>query len=85
MKLLLLILFLPSKYFSFFNSKKFFFVNPPVDFLERIINLHHDIMFYLIILYVLIFWFLININFFFENKNIKEPSKTKHNIILDVI
>jgi len=53
--------------------------------MERIINLHHDIMYYLIILSVVVFWFLVNINFFFENKNTKEPFKTKHNSVLDVI
>ena len=70
-----LIWFLPSKQLSFYNSK-FFFLEPPVDYMERIINLHHDIMYYLIILSVVVFWFLVKINFFFENKNIKESSKT---------
>ena len=86
MKLILefLIWFLPSKQLSFYNST-FFFLEPPVDYMERIINLHHDIMFYLIILSVVVFWFLVDINFFFKNKNTKEPFKTKHNAVLDVI
>ena len=77
-------------FFKFFSFEKsiFFFQNPDENFMERIINLHHEIMFYLIILSVLVFWFLVRINFFFINTSnirIKEPSKVTHNTTLEIV
>ena len=56
--------------------------------MEKIINLHHEIMFYLIILSVLVFWFLVKVNFFFINTSnirIKEPSKVINNTTLEIV
>ena len=70
------------------EQHQYFFQDPATTFMERIINLHHEIMFYLIILSVLVFWFLVRINFFFINTSnirIKEPSKVTHNTTLEIV
>jgi heme/copper-type cytochrome/quinol oxidase subunit 2 len=56
--------------------------------MERIIDLHHDIFFYLIILSVFVLWFLIRINFLFKSEVSIKPvkaSKITHNTILEIV
>jgi cytochrome c oxidase subunit 2 len=56
--------------------------------MERIIDLHHEIFFYLIILSVLVLWFLVRINFLFKSEVEIQPikaSKITHNTQLELI
>jgi heme/copper-type cytochrome/quinol oxidase subunit 2 len=61
--------------------------------MERIIDLHHEIFFYLIILSVLVFWFLVRIHWLFIRTNEEElikslhrkPSKITHNTTLEIV
>ena len=67
------------------------FNEPGNYFMENLINLHHDIFFFLIILSVCVFWFLFRINYWFllkktSNKLIKKnPSTITHNTFLEII
>ena len=47
------------------DSPKFgqiFFQDPSTNFFEKMILLHHEILFYMVVLFVLILWFIIRIN-----------------------
>lgn len=44
-------------------EQQIFFNDPATTFMERIIELHHEIFFYLIILSFLVFWLLFRINY----------------------
>ena len=61
------------------------FEDPATAYVERIIDLHHEIFFYLIVLSVFGIWFLIKINFLFKFQIILvliNSSKIKKSMIL---
>ena len=68
----------------------FIFNHPGNYFMEHLINLHHDVFFFLIILSVCVFWFLFRINYWFLLKKTqtnyvkKIPSKITHNTFLEI-
>ena len=71
-------------------DKQILFNEPATAYMESLIDLHHEIMFYLIILAVLVFWFLLRINtiFNFSSKPVvihRTPSKLRHNTSLEII
>jgi cytochrome c oxidase subunit 1 len=76
-----------------YGQKQIFFQQPATTYMERIIDLHHEIFFYLIILSVLVLWFLVRIHWFYTRTNeeelIKEkhrkPSKITHNTMLEIV
>jgi len=76
-----------------YGQKQIFFQQPATTYMERIIDLHHEIFFYLIILSVLVLWFLVRIHWFYirtnEEELIKEkyrkPSKITHNTMLEIV
>jgi len=68
--------------------KQISFQTPVTSYMERIIDLHHEIFFYLIILSVFVLWFLIRINFLFKNEITivpVRPSRITHNTTLEII
>ena len=79
-----------SNNFSFKETygKRIWFQEPATAYMERIIDLHHEIFFYLIILSVLVLWFLVRINFLFKSEVEIQPikaSKITHNTHLEII
>ncbi len=76
-----------------YGQKQIFFQEPATTYMERIIDLHHEIFFYLIILSVLVFWFLVRIHWLFIRTNEEElikslhrkPSKITHNTTLEIV
>jgi len=76
-----------------FGQKQIFFQEPATIYMERIIDLHHEIFFYLIILSVLVLWFLVRIHWFyirtkeeeFLKAKFRKPSKITHNTMLEIV
>ena len=76
-----------------YGQKQIFFQQPATTYMERIIDLHHEIFFYLIILSVLVLWFLVRIHWFYIRTNEEEllkskyrkPSKITHNTMLEIV
>jgi len=50
-------------------EQQIFFNDPATHYMDKVIELHHEIFFYLIILSFLIFWLLVRINFFLFKHN----------------
>ena len=77
----------------FENQKQIFFQEPATTYMERIIDLHHEIFFYLIILSVIVLWFLVRIHWFYIRTDeedllklkYRKPSKITHNTLLEVV
>ena len=68
--------------------KPYEFATPATAYMEAIVDLHHEICTYLIVLSVLVFWFLVRINFFFKKKKNflpKRVPKITHNTHLEII
>ena len=85
-----------NEYFKI--EQQIFFNDPATTFMERIIELHHEIFFYLIILFFIVFWLLVRVNYLFkhnryswiflhgvEGELLKETQNTKLEIIWTVI
>ena len=54
--------------------------------MEGIIDLHHDIMFFLVLIIVFILWMLARIVYYFgEHRNTKLPSTVFHHTTLEII
>ena len=82
-----------KKFDNSYGQKQIFFQEPATTYMERIIDLHHEIFFYLIILSVLVLWFLVRIHWFYIRTNEEEllkwkyrkPSKITHNTMLEIV
>jgi len=67
------------------------FLPPATDIMEGIIDLHHDIFFFLIIISVFVSWMLFLLIYAFNSKNViyfkggRLPSKVVHNTELEII
>lgn len=61
------------------------FQDPATGIMEGMINLHHDIMFYLIVVVIFVLWMLCRIIYLFNRKNNPIPSKETHNTLLEVV
>jgi len=69
-------------------GKQILFQDPVTSYMERIIDLHHEIFFYLIILSIFVLWFLIRINFLFKYEITLvpvRPSRVTHNTKLEIL
>lgn len=69
------------------EKNQIWFNDPATVFMERIIDLHHEIFFYLIVLAFLVLWFLVRINFLFKNENFikfKDVNNITHNTKLEI-
>lgn len=61
------------------------FQDPATPVMEGIIDLHHEIFFYLIVIFSLVSWILMRVLFSFNIKNNPKPSKFTHNTLLEVV
>ncbi len=91
--------FLNNNMFSWGNSFliwQFGFQDPATSVMEGILNLHHDIMFFMILILIFVGWMMARTLFFFNwtnNKfwfydtinNKQYPSNIQHNSILEII
>jgi len=61
------------------------FQDPASPLMEGIINLHHDIMFVLVIVAVLVFWMLARVLMLFHESANKIPSTVTHGTAIEII
>jgi cytochrome c oxidase subunit 1 len=72
--------------FDFAEPWQLSFQDPATKIMEGIINLHHDIMVYLIIIITFIFWMIVSIVYHFRAGHNKKPSITiRHHTLLEII
>lgn len=50
--------------------KQYLFQDPATDTFEKMIHFHHDVLFIMYLIFILILWFIIRIHIFFLRKNI---------------
>jgi len=83
-----------AKHFYLFQKAwtapyEYFFNFPASTFMEKLIDLHHNIFHYLILLSIFVFWFLFRINYLFLRPTYspsgkKVPYKVNHNTQLEI-
>ncbi len=61
------------------------FQDPATPMMEGIINLHHQIFFYLIFIAVFVVWMLVRILMLFNEKRNPVPSKVVHGTLIEVV
>jgi len=61
------------------------FQDPATPYMEGLINLHHDIMFILLILSGLVFWMLFKTLYAFDSSRNPVPSKVVHASTLEIV
>jgi cytochrome c oxidase subunit 1 len=61
------------------------FQDPASPIMEGIVELHHDIMYFLILVVIFVLWMLCRIILLFDNKINPIPSKVTHNVQLEII
>ena len=63
----------------------FNFQDPASPLMEGVVELHHDIMFFLIAIVIFVLWMLCRIIWFFDQRHNSIPSNITHNIKLEII
>lgn len=61
------------------------FQDPASPIMEGIINLHHDLMFFLLIIAVFVLWVLLRTVYLFDRSRGHEPSKVVHGTVLEIV
>lgn len=61
------------------------FQDPATPVMEGIIDLHHEIFFYLIIIFSVVSWILLRIVFSYNEKSNKKAIKFTHNTLLEIV
>lgn len=61
------------------------FQDPATPIMEGIIDLHHEIFFYLIVIFSVVTWILLRIFFSFTEKVNPKPIKFTHNTLLEIV
>lgn len=61
------------------------FQDPATPIMEGIINLHNDVMFYLVIILVSVTWMAVSIVIRFNNKSNPTPGNITHNTLLEIV
>ena len=61
------------------------FQDPATPIMEGIINLHHDLCFFLIIICVFVLWVLLRTLVLFDRSKNKVPSKVVHGTLLEIV
>lgn len=64
---------------------QFDFQDPASPIMEGIINLHHDLMFFLVIIAVFVLWVLLRTVYLFDRSRGHEPSKVVHGTVLEIV
>jgi cytochrome c oxidase subunit 2 len=68
-------------------SRQYGFQDPATPIMEGIIDLHHDLMFFLVVVCIFVVWMLARILYFFINRNneIHVPIRFTHHTTLEVV
>nr|YP_010620123.1 cytochrome c oxidase subunit 2 [Melanothamnus gigas]WAX04159.1 cytochrome c oxidase subunit 2 [Melanothamnus gigas] len=61
------------------------FQDSATPIMEGIINLHHDLMFFICVISIFVTWMLIRTIYLFENSKNKVPSNLTHGILIEII
>lgn len=61
------------------------FQDPATPVMEAIVNFHHDLMFYLLLIVIFTFWMCIRSIFFFEEKGLKPVSPVVHATFIEIV
>lgn len=61
------------------------FQDPATPIMEGIINLHHDLMFFVCVISIFVTWMLLRTIWLFESSQNKIPSNTSHGILIEII
>lgn len=61
------------------------FQDPATPIMEGIINLHHDLIFFLIIILIFITWLLVRALYLFNAKNNPVPSNLTHGTLIELV
>ena len=84
--LLLSILFCPNSVFSDAPENwQLGFQDPATPIMEGIINLHHDLMFFLCVILTFVAWMLFRTLWYFEQKQNSIPSSLAHGTLIEMI
>jgi len=78
-------IFVDSSFLDSAEAWQLSFQDPASPVMEGIINLHHDLMFILIVILGLVMWILGRILFLYEEKKNEIPSKVVHGTFLELI
>lgn len=79
------LVFSSSKYFDSGSDYQLGFQDPASPVMDGIISLHHDIMFFLVVIIIFVFWMLSRIIFLFDISRNPIPSRVTHNTQLEII
>nr|QVQ56634.1 cytochrome c oxidase subunit 2 [Erythrocystis saccata] len=87
------ILYYIMSFFSFFNLSfcdhaqawQIGFQDPATPIMEGIINLHHDLMFFLCVILIFVSWILFRTIWFFENSKNEISSNLNHGLLIEII
>ena len=79
------LVFSSSKYFDSGSNYQLGFQDPASPVMDGIISLHHDIMFFLVVIVIFVFWMLSRIIFLFDISRNPIPSRVTHNTQLEII
>nr|YP_009944480.1 cytochrome c oxidase subunit 2 [Osmundea sinicola]QFR99774.1 cytochrome c oxidase subunit 2 [Osmundea sinicola] len=74
--------------FSYCDSSEFWqlgFQDPATPIMEGIINLHHDLMFFIVIISIFVTWMLIRTIWLFDYNQNKISSSLSHGILIEII
>jgi len=71
-------------FFDIALKKQFLFQDEASPQMAGIINLHHDIMFFLIFIGLFVFWFLFRIILKFNKKQFNLPINLTHNTFIEI-
>ena len=61
------------------------FQDPATPIMEGIINLHHDLMFFIVVISIFVTWMLIRTIWLFDLSKNKTPSDLSHGIFIEII
>jgi len=60
------------------------FQDPATPIMEGIINLHHDLMFFICVISIFVSWMLFRTLWFFDSKNNKQSSSLTHGTLIEI-
>lgn len=66
-------------------EKQILFQDPATPVMEALIDLHHEVFFYLVVILTLVSWILTRILWLFNEKKHPNPIKFTHNSVLEVV
>ena len=82
---ILVLLYLNLSFCDHAESWQLGFQDPATPIMEGIINLHHDLMFFLCVILIFVSWILFRTIWLFDNSSNKISSNLSHGILIEVI